>query len=509
MRPAPLPSTTRPLNIRLARSVTRRSMVPMWITRCSNREHLMNFRNKQSSQGLRAAGGEPHRNLADKNVFSTCSWAMALTFALSLMWAPSAKAQSGSLPDQTRTQTADESAGKNQGNYNIQQTVEFGYRDSMIGGNLNNYDTFENLSSGVRLFDYTVDMRSINHQGIFFDNLSFSNFGYGGDPNDVSRLRIEKNKWYDFRAMYRRDKDVWNYNLLANPLNPASFTPATPILNSPHALDLSRRMQDYNLTLLPQSRVRFRLGYSRNRDEGPGFFTTDGGTISPFNENYSYTTNSYHAGVDFKILPRTTLSYDQTLTFFKQDNVVSDQNFPFQVINGGITTPVDLGNIWASSGGEILPCAVSTTPPTAPIENGATTPPTVNPNCNGFVFYSQVGRPRNFMPAEVFRFQSNYFSKFETSGSFAYSTANNKIPDFNETVIGWTQRSASPGGTTSGPARAKRYTVNADFSCVYSVNDKLSIRDQFRFDNWRIPTVWDSETDRGCSACRTRNKRRT
>ena len=68
-------------------------------------------------------------------------------------------------------------------------------------------------------------MRSINHQGIFFDNLSFSNFGYGGDPNDVSRLRIEKNKWYDFRAMFRRDKNFWNYDLLANPLNPTSFNP--------------------------------------------------------------------------------------------------------------------------------------------------------------------------------------------------------------------------------------------------------------------------------------------
>ena len=88
----------------------------------------------------------------------------------------------------------------------------------MINGNLNNYNTFENLSSGVRLFDYSLNMRSMNHQGSFFDNLSFSNFGYGGDPNDVSRLRIDKNKWYDFRAMFRRDKNYWNYNLLANPL---------------------------------------------------------------------------------------------------------------------------------------------------------------------------------------------------------------------------------------------------------------------------------------------------
>src|ERR1700722_18138262 len=384
MRPAPLPSTTRPLNIRLARSVTRRSMVPMWITRCSNREHLMNFRNKQSSQGLRAAGGEPHRNLADKNVFSTCSWAMALTFALSLMWAPSAKAQSGSLPDQTRTQTADESAGKNQGNYNIQQTVEFGYRDSMIGGNLNNYNTFEDLSSGVRLFDYTVDMRSINHQGILFDNLSFSNFGYGGDPNDVSRLRIEKNKWYDFRALYRRDKDVWNYNLLANPLNPSNFTPATPIINSPHELALSRRMQDYDLTVLPQSRIRFRVGYSYNVDSGPAFNTVEGGTEPLLLENVRETTNAYRAGMDYRGISRTTVSFDESLIYSKIDNSSADDNLLYQLSNG---TPVDLGLVFNGTS----PCA-------KPITNPATTPPTVTSNCNGYLSYSQVENPRSLFP---------------------------------------------------------------------------------------------------------------
>ena len=69
-----------------------------------------------------------------------------------------------------------------QGNYNIQQSVEFGYRLNEVNGNHDTYNTFVDLGSGVRLFDYTVDMRSINHQGIFFDNLNFSNFGYGGDP---------------------------------------------------------------------------------------------------------------------------------------------------------------------------------------------------------------------------------------------------------------------------------------------------------------------------------------
>ena len=336
----------------------------------------------------------------------------------------------------------------------------------------------------------------------------------------MTRLRIQKNKWYDFRMLFRRDKNFWDYNLLANPLNPASpnppgsittgcyatpvgtppvvlpvvcSSPANAIGHSPHAQDLVRRMQDYDLTLMPQSKIQLRLGYSRNRDQGPGFFTTDGGTISDFNQNYSYTTDTYRAGIDFKILPRTTISYDQFLSYFKQDNGVTDnpavnpQNFGFVLANptGNGTpngTPVDLGNIWSTqTPAEALPCA-------APIVTGTTN--TANPTCNGFLSYSQVGRPRNFMPTERFRFQSDYFKNFEMSGSLGYSSSNNVIPDFLETLDGFTARTAERGSTTSGPANAKRVSVNANWSGVYALTDKLRILDEFRYDNWRIPGMW-------------------
>ncbi len=222
-----------------------------------------------------------------------CGWPWAQLFDSrrgAIEFSPLSHAQNGS----------GETKGIDSGNYNIQQSIEAGYRSAWINGNTNTYDTFVNLGSGLRLFDYTLDMRSLDHNGLLFDNLDFSNFGYGGDPNDVTRLRLEKNKWYDFRVLFRRDKNFWDYNLLANPLNPSTSTPAVGIATSPHSLDLVRRMQDYNLTLFPQSRVRLRLGFSHDRDQGPGFFTTDGGTISQFNETYSYTTNSYRAGVDFR-----------------------------------------------------------------------------------------------------------------------------------------------------------------------------------------------------------------
>jgi hypothetical protein len=100
------------------------------------------------------------------------------------------------------------------------------------------------------------------------------------------------------------------------------------------------------------------------------------------------------------------------------------------------------------------------------------------------------------MPTERLGFQSGYFRNFETSGSLGYSTANNTVPDFNEIVNDYVSRSGSRGGTTGGPADAKRVSVNAHWSGAYSVSDKFRVVDSFRYDNWRTPGLWDtSETN--------------
>ena len=68
------------------------------------------------------------------------------------------------LPPATRRNTRRQQ-GVDSGNYNIQQTIEFGYRADWINGNNETYDTFVNLGQGVRLFDYTLEMRSSDHRG--------------------------------------------------------------------------------------------------------------------------------------------------------------------------------------------------------------------------------------------------------------------------------------------------------------------------------------------------------
>ncbi len=331
----------------------------------------------------------------------------------------------------------------------------------------------------MRLFNYTLEMRSIDHRGLLFDNLSFSNFGYGGDPNDVSRLRIDKNKWYDFQLLFRRDKNFWDYNLFANPLNPATSKPAIALVNSPNSLDLVRRMQDYNLTLLPQSRVRFRLGYSRNVNEGPGLESYDSGVLPLFTTDYRTTENAYRAGVDFRFLPKTTLSYDQYLAYDKQDNITADNNLTY------LSARLAFRSIWESSG--ILPAArPAPRHSRLPLRGLPTPPATESPPIRGRAGRAFLRRPS----VSAFNPPISRISRCPEPRAIAPATI--RSPDFSEVLTGLTTRTDTRGSTTSGPAVAKRVSVNADLGRhLFNVTEKLRIDDAFRYDNWRIPGVWN------------------
>jgi len=114
-----------------------------------------------------------------------------------------------------RTNTETTAAG-----YELKQSAEFGGRIADFSGNQGTWDTFVNLGSGPRLLEYSLDMHSPTHTGLFFDDLTFSNFGYGGDPINVSRLHVLKGTLFNLNASFRRDRNVFDYNLLANPLCP-------------------------------------------------------------------------------------------------------------------------------------------------------------------------------------------------------------------------------------------------------------------------------------------------
>src|ERR1700751_178331 len=384
----------------------------------------------------------------------------------------------------------DEQKGIDQGNYNIKQSIEFGGRLTSIGGDVPTYDTFVNLQEGARLLGFTTEMNSLNHHGAPFDRLYFDNFGYGGDPNNVSRLRISNNAWYDFDVLFRRDENAWNYSLLANPLNPttpytngpAGFGPplctGCVIGNSPHLYSTRRKMGDYNLLLLPQSRIRFRLGYSRNVNEGPSLTTIHQGTEQLLFQDNKDTVNTYRIGVDFKFLPRTNISFDEILTYYKGDTGQLDNNQTFPLANG---TPVDLGVSLNSAANQ--PCSGTFLP------GGV-----VNPVCNAYIAYQRHGRTRTNFPTEQLSLQSNYFKSWDLSARVSYSAGDMTVSDWIEALTGLEAKSNLYNQTNSGPVFGRHVAASADFGATWHITEKLSFVDSFHFSNWHNPAEFDQSS---------------
>ncbi len=383
-----------------------------------------------------------------------------------------------------RAQQDEEQKGVEQGNYNVKQSIEFGGRFTNVSGDFQAYNSFVNLQQGPRLLGFTLEMRSLDHHGSLFDTLYFTNFGYGGDPNDVSRLRVGKNRWYNLDAQFRKDQNFWDYTLQANPINPT--TPAfanapagfTPIIStSPHLFNTRRKLGDYNLLLLPESKVRFRLGYSRNIVEGPALTTFHEGTEPLLLQDVKTTVNAYRLGVDFKVLPRTNISYDQIWNYYKGDTGIVDNNQLFALANG---TPVDIGV--SLNAGANQPCSGTFL---------ASPPGAVKPNCNGFLAYGSHGRTRTNGPTEQLSMQSNYWKDLDLSGRVSYTGGDMIVDNWNEAFNGLATRTSLRDRNSSGPIGGRRVNASADFGASWHVTKSFSVTDSFHFGNYHNPSVWD------------------
>jgi hypothetical protein len=379
--------------------------------------------------------------------------------------------------------------GLDQGNYNVKQSIEFGGRFTSISGDTQAYDTFVNLQQGARLLGFTTEMNSLNHQGTLFDRFSFSNFGYGGDPNEVSRLHVAKNKWYKFDALFRKDENTWDYSLQANPLNPTTPFANGPagfggtvctacVLNfSPHNMNTRRKMGDYNLIIQPESKVRFRMGYSRNIVEGPAFTTIHQGTEQFLLEDVKTTVNAYRLGIDIKILPRTNISYDQIWNTYKGDTGITDFAQPFPV---SPTRSVDLGVSFNAGAGQ--PC-------------GGTFLPSgfVNPTCSAYTNgYLDHGRTRTETPTEQLTVQSNYWQSLDLTARISYSGGDTHVYGYNQTIAGRESRTNLSNQFNTGPVSGRRVAAVADFGATWHITDKLSFNDTFHYSNWHNPAEFDA-----------------
>lgn len=389
--------------------------------------------------------------------------------------------------DLPTTATTEDNPGETWGGYVTKQSAEFGGRISDFTGDQGTWDTYVNMGTGPRLLEYTLDMRSPDHAGFLFDDLSMSSFGYGGDPSNVSRLRFSKGAAYSFGAVFRRDQNIFDYNLLANPLNPATSNPNVPILNSPHEFLLTRRMTDTSLNLFPLAKIRFRVGWSRVVNEGNTFSTTHQGTEGLVFQPTLNTTDTYTGSVSFRFIPRTNINYDQFYTYFKGDTTgqlaSSFQQGLFGIpsffLVGGI--PVSLGVPFNTAAGQ--PCAT-------PVLGTSF----VNPACSAFFGYGRSGRNRNSYPTEQLSMQSTYFKHVDFSARFSYTGAEADTPDLTEVFSGLITRTRQRNFGTVGSALAKRIDVSGDFGITFRITDKFRLIDNFRYNRFSIPGNWSQTT---------------
>src|SRR6266567_3007878 len=336
------------------------------------------------------------------------------------------------LPLVARAQQEEEQKGVDQRNYNIKQSIEFGGRFTNLSGDFQAYDTFVNLQQGPRLLGFTTEMRSLNPTTPF--------------PNGPAGYE-------------------------------APACTSCVLTMSPHLFNTRRKLGDYSLLVLPDSKIRFRAGYARNIVEGPGLSSIHEGTEQILLENYKTTVNTYRLGVDFRLLPRTNISYDQIWNYYKGDTGITDpfQNPLFHLSNG---TLVDLG--WSLNAGANQPCG--NTFGGTPAGSG-----NVNPTCSAAFSYSSQRRTRTNTPTEQLSMQSNYWKDLDLSARVGYSGGDTNVLGYNETLNGRVSRTNVRNDAFTGPVSGRRVVANADFGLTWHIVGNLSFLDSFHFANWHNP----------------------
>jgi hypothetical protein len=394
--------------------------------------------------------------------------------------------------------------GKPWGPYTVQQSIEFGGHIAGIDGNQLTYDTFTDIHSGPRLLSQSLSMTQAPGSGGFFDSLFVESFGFGGDPEDLARLRIKKEHWYDFVALYRRDKNYFDYNYFANPFtfnNPSNLVTNSAgqlspfLISSPHAQITTRNMGDFNLTLFPTSIVTVRLGFSRDNNQGMIDSTLhEANEISITGPESRFRGDRYNVGIDFKPLPRTTFSYDQ---YYEYDhlnyNWVDNPFSGFFETVGGVSVMVDPGVPLQTNPNMVTSGCIPTAGTLGYLNGGG-----ISPRCNnGTFFYNRSNVVHTGTPTERLSAQSSYFRRLDLFADFLYSSSTSDLLDYNDVWSGIGTHSGVRVYQIGGPAQTRRFTNNGDLGLTYQLTHSWSVSDKFRYLNWSEPGYFN-QTEYNC-----------
>jgi hypothetical protein len=215
---------------------------------------------------------------------------MTARFPILLLSIASVAAQTPVAPT---PQTAGERLGENVSNYNIVDNFETGYRFTSVGGNFEQYRSNVNFGNGIRLLGSLLSVNSRNGHGAFFDQIVLTTQGLGNDPYEAATLHVEKNRLYRYDLSWRQN----DY------FNPALVNGGG---GGQHLLDTRNRTQDHDLTLFPQSNLKFFLGMSASSQNGPSLTSIElfdvNSPATPLFSDVRRVWREYRAGNEFRVL---------------------------------------------------------------------------------------------------------------------------------------------------------------------------------------------------------------
>ena len=403
--------------------------------------------------------------------------------------------------------------------YLIRQSADLGGHVVGISGSGAMYNTLVNIHSGPRVLGETFTMHALpGTKHPWMDSLSGFSSGFGGDPNNFAKLDFSKGKYYEFNGVFRRDRQYFDYDLLGNPSIPSGITipygltagvptaasVAWPQANqSPVMFNTVRRMTDTYLTILPLSKVSYRVGYSQNIFQGPSL--SPGYSIGKsdllLQEYQRNSTDEFLAAIDWKPFQLTKITFEEQVDHYKADSyfTIAPSEFNVQEANG---TPASLGN-WdaVSAPYTITSCNTAsmgagyTSATTYTIFTAPQTPgglPVINPACDVITSYLRLQPTRIVYPTEIARFQSSSVKNVAMNGDFRYSVSKSKLPNYYENFQGLD--TAIRSATFTGNAIAQRRVVSLDYGLTWQATKTIALSDQVDSSNVHQPGYSDITT---------------
>jgi hypothetical protein len=392
--------------------------------------------------------------------------------------------------------------------YTLHESIDLGGHVANIYGSDAMYDTLVNQQSGPRLLGETFELRALPQtKNTLVDYVKAFTTGLGGDPYNVAKLDLSKGKLYDFSGLFRRDRQYFDYDLLGNPnLPPGQSIPIGPtaaptgsyawpqVTQSPFLFNTVRRMTDTNLTLLPLSKLTFRVGYSQNVLEGPSLSPSGyqfAGAYDVLLQEYQRdSTDDWTGSVEWKPVLQTRLTYEEQVTHYKGDSyfTMAPQYFNLQEANGykvavlqnydnPINQPVGITCNTGVGPDKIYPAS---TPNSLPV---------VDPACNVIASYSRYQPTRQIYPTEILRLQSSSIKNITMNGNVRYTNANMNLPNYYDDFQGLATKTRE--STFAGNATAQRQVIASDYGIIWQALKKLSISEQIDYSNVHQPGVAD------------------